>query len=86
MTMIVIGASLQDISLQLRPWVLGMESLSPHTYYRGAELSDQQMSELDKKVEAIQSKIPIYVAVMHNSNTARNNMCLLVSHHLSVQC
>ena len=49
-------------------------------------LSDQQMSELNKKVEAIQSKIPIYVAVMHNSNTAHNKMCLLVSHHLSVQC
>lgn len=40
-------------------------------------LSDQQMSELNKKVEAIQSKIPIYVAVMHNSNTAHNKMCLL---------
>jgi hypothetical protein len=53
----------------------------PYILPRYTTLNDQQKSEVDKKVGAIMSKIPIYVAVMRNSNTVHSS-CLLVSHHL----
>nr|XP_034588145.1 B3 domain-containing protein LOC_Os12g40080-like [Setaria viridis]TKW29336.1 hypothetical protein SEVIR_3G388900v2 [Setaria viridis] len=43
----------------------------PYILPRYTTLNDQQKNEVDKKVGAIESKIPIYVATMCNSNTAR---------------
>ncbi|KAF8733311.1 hypothetical protein HU200_014915 [Digitaria exilis] len=41
----------------------------PYMLPRYTTLNDQQKTEVEKKVEAIQSKIPIYVAIMNNTNT-----------------
>lgn len=53
----------------------------PYMLPRYTTLNDQQKTEVEKKVEAIQSKIPIYVAIMNNTNT-NSGPCLFVSHYL----
>ncbi|CAL4891308.1 unnamed protein product [Urochloa decumbens] len=41
----------------------------PYMLRRHTTLNDQQKNEVDKKVEAIDSNIPIYVAIMQHTNT-----------------
>uniref|UniRef100_A0A0A9DH92 TF-B3 domain-containing protein n=1 Tax=Arundo donax TaxID=35708 RepID=A0A0A9DH92_ARUDO len=48
----------------------------PYYLSRFTALNDQQKNKIDKKVRAIQSDIPPYVAVMQHSNIS-HNVCIL---------
>jgi hypothetical protein len=51
----------------------------PYILSGHAHLNCEQKKKVEERVHIIQSGVPIYVAIMNNSNVDTNSTCILVS-------
>ena len=57
----------------------GQPSKYPYILSGRAHLNGEQKKKVKEIVRSIQSRVPIYVAILSNSNVGTNSTCILVS-------
>jgi len=57
----------------------GQPSKYPYILSGYAHLNGEQRKKVEEIVRSIQSRVPIYVAILSNSNVGTNSTCILVS-------